>query len=612
MKKKVLIFVLLTLFVIQVGLIFSKDLFKNESSFVFDRSLEKEEILVEHRSYFMNPDFFNEAYQDAGKLTKPDSRIYGGIIPHHLFVKEQIANFFNLLEEENYETVVLIGPNHFNNGQNNIISSRAKWNTPYGELMPDLDLIDQLELNIEEDPFIIEHSISGLVSFIKKSLPNTKFVPIILKEKTNTEELDVLIDKILKYTNQEKTLVLASVDFSHYQPSAVARFHDNQSNAVIQNFDYQRLFDLEIDSPASIYAVLKYLDNLDIKKSTLLSSTDSGTLANRRYEPTTSHNIFYFQEGENNYNNILNFLFFGDLMIDRHVKELIDEKDLDYIFEKFKGEENRFFRGIDMISVNLEGAVTDNGSHYAPQMSYDFAFEPDLINQLKEYNFNFFNLANNHFADQGQRGIEETRRNLDTLGFNYSGCMDKKVDECSFKIIELNGYQIGMVGFSMVYGKFNQVEANQIISDLKNKTDLVIVNIHWGAEYTHYYNNLQQSIARDFVDNGADMIIGHHPHVVQGMEIYQEKPIFYSLGNFIFDQYFSEDTQEGLGVGISTVFNVNNELEYKIYLYPFQAVNGQNILMNQKNSSKFLQEFIQWSDLEERYKKQVLTHEIEF
>ena len=124
------------------------------------------------------------------------------------------------------------------------------------------------------------------------------------------------------------------------------------------------------------------------------------------------------------------------------------------------------------------------------------------------------------------------------------------------------------------------------------------------------YNNLQKEISHDFINNGADMIIGHHPHVVQGMEIYKEKPIFYSLGNFIFDQYFSKDTQEGLGIGISTVFTPEEQLEYKIYLYPFKAVNNQNILMNELETKDFLKEFLKWSNLSGEYQKQVLGQEV--
>ncbi len=181
------------------------------------------------------------------------------------------------------------------------------------------------------------------------------------------------------------------------------------------------------------------------------------------------------------YPEVLNFLFFGDLMLDRHVKELIAEKGLSYIFEELAGQENRFFKGVDLISANLEGVVTNEGEHYPPTMIYDFAFHPELIQGLKNYNFNFFNLANNHFSDQGQQGVEETRENLTNLGFNYSGCIDRQVGECSSKILELSNYKIGLAGFSMVYGKFNQEEANKIIQDLAKNTDLVIVNIHWGS-----------------------------------------------------------------------------------------------------------------------------------
>jgi poly-gamma-glutamate synthesis protein (capsule biosynthesis protein) len=221
--------------------------------------------------------------------------------------------------------------------------------------------------------------------------------------------------------------------------------------------------------------------------------------------------------------------------------------------------------------ANLEGAVANNGAHYPPHNLYDFSFSPDLIEGLKKYNFNFFNLANNHLSDQGQEGIEETYQNLGDLGFYYFGCRDAFLspsqelselkmgesqpvlseENCSDIIVNVKNKKIAFLGFSMVYKNIEENEIIERVKILKEKSDFVIVNAHFGLEYQTTANSNQENLARKMIDNGADIIIGHHPHVIQNYEIYQQKPIFYSLGNFIFDQYFSPETQEGLAVSIT-------------------------------------------------------------
>lgn len=303
------------------------------------------------------------------------------------------------------------------------------------------------------------------------------------------------------------------------------------------------------------------------------------------YRLKNDKNLVAFSE-----NKPLSFLFLGDMMLDRYVGTLIERKGFDYLFEKIWQDDKGLFINKDIISVNLEGAVTNNGEHYLPEYANDFAFNPKTVEQLKDYNFNFLNLANNHFSDQSEKGVEETRKNLDELGFNYSGCIDKEVGECSTKIIEVSGKKIGMVGASMVYGTFDLEKLKSQITELKTKTDLIVLNIHWGVEYEHQFNKLQQNIAHELVDAGVDIIIGHHPHVVQGIEIYNGHPIFYSLGNFIFDQYFSSDTQEGLILGINY-----SEEEMKINLFPIKSKNSQVELMNEEESKKFFERMLKWS-----------------
>lgn len=345
----------------------------------------------------------------------------------------------------------------------------------------------------------------------------------------------------------------------------------------------------------------------------------------------------------------IKFLFFGDMMLDRNVGEKIKKNGLDYLFEELPFEDSEIadpnstnlpaqagrvstttaptitrhslFQGIDLIGCNLEGAVTNNGAHYAPNNAYDFAFPPDLINGLKNYKFNFFNLANNHFSDQGKTGMEETTINLNKLGFNYNGCADAKVDDCSSKIIEIAGKKIGMAGFSMVYNNLDEEKVKKTITDLASSTDFVIVNMHWGVEYQHQFNKQQQNIAHKIIDAGADIIIGHHPHVVQGMEIYDSERatandahpndkkglIFYSLGNFIFDQYFSPDTQEGLAAGI----NITDE-KIDIFLYPLKSEKSRPRLMAGEEKENFFEKFISWSKISEEYKNQIVKEHLSF
>ncbi len=298
---------------------------------------------------------------------------------------------------------------------------------------------------------------------------------------------------------------------------------------------------------------------------------------------------------------IFKALFLGDLMLDRHVGEKIKKYGSDYSFKKL---DINFLKNFELVSSNLEGAVTDDGAHYSPVYTYDFAFSPEKMDNLKKYGFSFFNLANNHISDQGERGVEETRKNLDHLDFSFSGCPDGQVGGCSGTVVRAGDYKVGMIGLSMVYKDFSLKKAIKEIKKFKDSTDLVIVNIHWGTEYRHQFSKHQQEVAHQLVEAGADAIIGHHPHVVEGMEIYQGKPIFYSLGNFIFDQYFSEDTQEGLAIGI-----VFQDKKPEIYFYPLKSKNSQPELMAGSNKINFLKKFLSWSEVDD-YGKQILAGEM--
>jgi poly-gamma-glutamate synthesis protein (capsule biosynthesis protein) len=539
-----------------------------------------------------------------------ENKIYGGILPHHLFVEDKIAAYYAGLKDQNYKTIVVISPNHFEVGHSKILLSAVSRQAPDGALEPELDLINKIvasdnKIKIEEQPFETEHGISAHVAFIKKTWPNSKIVPIILSSKTKAAEAENLGIILANNINKNETLVLASVDFSHYQGVAVADFHDQNSQAMINNFDFSRISNLEVDSPASLIATLKYLDLVGAKKSALIFHTNSSALVNKPDAPGTSHSFYYFRAGETKPEKTMSFLFLGDMMLDRYVLGKIKKVGVDNLLKNIAGEENRFFMGQDIVSTNLEGVVTNKGSHYSPNYQNDFAFSPENVAILKKYNFNFFNLANNHLTDQSVKGITETRQNLSNLKVNYSGSADSAVDEYSSYVINIGGQKVAMVGLSMVYHDFDLKKANALIKDLKSKNDKVIVNIHWGSEYQHQFSKKQQAVAYALVDSGADLIIGHHPHVVQGMEVYKNKFIFYSLGNFIFDQYFSADTQEELAIGLNFTGSSTTA-----YLYPIVSKDMAPELLKGDKKAEFLQKFIKWSSASKEIESQIKQQKI--
>jgi len=124
-----------------------------------------------------------------------------------------------------------------------------------------------------------------------------------------------------------------------------------------------------------------------------------------------------------------------------------------------------------------------------------------------------------------------------------------------------------------------------------NPDNFLMVSLHWGEEYKLINSPAQQSLSHRIIKAGADLIIGHHPHVVQNIEKYQGKLIYYSLGNFIFDQYFSPDTQEGLAVGLEI-----HPDRLVCRLFPLQINLSQPVLMKQNKAREFLIQLANRSD----------------
>ncbi|MEA1926417.1 MAG: AmmeMemoRadiSam system protein B [Patescibacteria group bacterium] len=256
--------------------------------------------------HFAKPDersFYETAYRFTDKkIDLQDQNVIGGIIPHHLLAADLIAELFSNFTGD-YNTVVLIGPNHFFAGQAEIISSAYDWQTPYGVLQCDRNILDELlqfeEIKVEEDIFQKEHAINSEVAFIKKTFPRAKFVPLVLRAGVDEKNAADLARRLANIAKTQKILVLNSVDFSHYKNSATAQAHDKISIQAIEDFDFRKIYDLDIDSPASIYILMKFSE-LNGAKFILLRNSNSAILSDKPdLKSTTSYVTGYFVVGEN-------------------------------------------------------------------------------------------------------------------------------------------------------------------------------------------------------------------------------------------------------------------------------------------------------------------------
>jgi len=242
------------------------------------------------------------------------------------------------------------------------------------------------------------------------------------------------------------------------------------------------------------------------------------------------------------------------MMLDLYVRRFIDNKGVNALFANI----TPLLKDKDMVVANLEGSITNFTPKPLDPDNVSFTFDPQIVPELKKLGFTHFSLANNHSLDFGAEGVRQTKELLDKENLKYFG--DYK-NQASLSYIEsIGNFKVALIGYHELFDPDTTSVINEI-KNIRDKTDFIIVYPHWGIEYQTQFSKGQQIKAYQFIDAGADTVIGAHPHVIQPIEIYQNKPIFYSLGNFIFDQTFSKNTQQGLAVNIKLE---NKNINYEI------------------------------------------------
>ena len=274
----------------------------------------------------------------------------------------------------------------------------------------------------------------------------------------------------------------------------------------------------------------------------------------------------------------------GDILLDRGVYKtvVIEGKGVDFPFDggsadivgrtccsAFGWEQPRTKRtgnagavralisGADLAIANFENPAPDNPRYHT--RGTVFSADPDLVDGLANAGFDFLSLANNHIRDAGGQGLLQTIANIRERGIEVGGAGVDLAASRRPPILEAGGVKVAVLGYDAIAGSYHATDdrigsapfaVSIVRADVKAAraagAEVVIVFPHWGTEYRAKPSAAQQKLARSILDAGADMIIGNHAHWAAAMEVYKGKPIWYALGNFVFDQTWSEPTMEGI------------------------------------------------------------------
>ncbi|MDP3888654.1 MAG: CapA family protein [bacterium] len=265
----------------------------------------------------------------------------------------------------------------------------------------------------------------------------------------------------------------------------------------------------------------------------------------------------------------------GDVMPGRTVNiESLKRQNFTWPYEKTA----KSLKEADFTLINLETPLIKNCPPTAVGMV--FCADERNIEGLIFAGVDLVNLANNHTYNFGQKGLQKT---IDFL--NNAGIQPVGVSGPSYK--EIKGVKFSFLGYNAME-KIDEEKLKNEIQEAGKNSGVVIVSFHWGAEYTNQPNNYQKYLAHLAIDSGADLIIGNHPHWVQPIEIYKDKLITYSHGNFIFDQPWSQKTKEGV-IGKYTFYG-NDLIDTEFLPIQINNLAQPNLIEDPKQKQRILEE----------------------
>jgi AmmeMemoRadiSam system protein B len=548
---------------------------------------------------------FVKALTQAAKVLGADGMtnarpVQAGIVAHHLFVADLMAEYFmKVAAATNPKKIILLGPNHRGRGTIPIAATLLPWKTPFGTLRPHRATIAQMVsaevVAINDDAFFMEHSIGALLPFIKRIFPSASIIPLVLLANAPPEACDRLSDWLAQHLDGE-TLLLASLDFSHYQTAAMAAREDSVTLPILQALAFERARAAYVDSRATLRVLLRTLKLIGAGEGEIVHHTNSGLVSGQLQEPCTSYiNMIWRRPMEIHESASIEkgapftVLIGGDILLHPSIARRA------YSREKRQYQLDDLFSGIspllkqaDVALANLEGtfAGAEMGISFFPRHNY-----PDeLAVALRNAGFTAISLANNHAADTGCAGLKRTCDVLAANGLAPVGLSSPTPITTS----HIRSVQYAILAYTYgvnLSGELDDCEIRPALidvaaieNDIKRSrqagAQIVIVFLHTGMEYQAEVEPGLKELARQLAAAGTDAVVGAHPHAVRPWEWVQagSRRVFvhYSLGNLLswhrdsrYNQgelalLFFEDTTEGYCLQDANVIRIGTKYSVEL------------------------------------------------
>jgi|SRR6056297_206435 len=272
-------------------------------------------------------------------------------------------------------------------------------------------------------------------------------------------------------------------------------------------------------------------------------------------------------------------LFCGDLMLDWGVMESCDNHGYEYPLDHVSS----LLKDFDFRFCNLECVISEDATP-RPGKKYIFRAAPRYLRVLTAAGISGVTIANNHIMDYGEKGLVDTTVHLDAHNILRTGAGTDATNAYRPLVTNIRGIRLAVMGLCDLQYEDGYADSKTagiasgdissiapVLKKYRDWNDIIAISIHWGNEYSDFPERSQVKLAHQLIDAGADIIIGHHPHVYQGIEIYKNKPILYSLGNFLFGST-NEDVRNNIVAG----FTVEKNAVKKMVIYSIHGTNHQN------------------------------------
>lgn len=467
----------------------------------------------------------------------------------------------NVAENITPETIILVSPNIVNNSNSNqsLISTTNQdqklANSIFSidsEKIKKLSAVDR-NISINNANFTEQYKDSNLLGSINQNFPDAKLLPLSLKSGTTKDQINTLNNE-LKEVCSGNCLLISAVDFSQIEPESLAGVQNDFTIQTLENLDISNIYQAETQSNQTLALTILWATGCGTEKFNLVKNTGSLVLAD-------------FEAGDKTISNQITFTIGGDMMLDRAVDAYFRGDKLVSVVKNLDG----VFQGVNTSIVNLEGPISDSPIEIDTTVdNLIFNFPPKTPDVLTWLGVNAVSLANNHTSNAGNSGLENTHKVLDEAGIITIGGPNF-IDNNSVREFGSGNQKLAIITLNILS---STPDIGSLIQTEKKIGNYILIFPHWGNEYQAIHSILQGNLAKSWIDAGADIVIGSHPHVIQDMEIYKKKPIIYSLGNLVFDQTFSKETEQGL-----VVSGTIDSQKIKLVLIPIAIRNLQPEVM---------------------------------